>query len=303
MPGNPGLDNAGANSPGSNDPGLGFGIGLRSPHYDYVLANLPAVDWFELITENYLAPGGRPRAILRQVREYYPVVLHGLSFNIGSAEAPDTDYLRQLKQLIMECEPAWVSDHLCWTGLHGRTSHDLLPIAYNKETLAQVSSKVSQIQDILQQTIVLENPSVYLQFKSSDMSEADFINALVENTGCRILLDVNNIYVSSFNLGLDPLAQISAIRPDCVQQFHLAGHTHNVSHIIDTHDQAVSDDVWTLYGQACERFGAVATLLERDDHIPAFTELMQELEQARQLQQAALAGPALQRRAAQQQRA
>jgi uncharacterized protein (UPF0276 family) len=269
---------------------LGFGIGLRSPHYDYVLEQLPAIDWFELITENYLAPGGRPRAILRQIREHYPVVLHGLSFNIGSAEAPDADYLQQLKQLIKECEPEWVSDHLCWTGLHGRTSHDLLPIAYNKQTLAQVSSKVSQIQETLQQTIVLENPSVYLQFKSSDMSEADFINALVKKTGCRILLDVNNVYVSSFNLGLDPLAQIKAIQPECVQQFHLAGHTHNGSHIIDTHDQAVSDDVWALYSKACQHIGPVATLLERDDQIPAFTELMAELEQARQVQQSALLG-------------
>lgn len=234
---------------------LGFGIGLRSPHYDYVLEHLPAVDWFELITENYLAPGGRPRAILRQVREHYPVVLHGLSFNIGSAEAPDADYLRQLKQLIHECQPAWISDHLCWTGLHGHTSHDLLPIAYNQQTLTQVSSKVARIQDTLQQQIVLENPSVYLQFKSADMSEADFINALVAATGCRILLDVNNVFVSSFNLGLDPLAQIRAIRPDCVQQFHLAGHTHNVSHIIDTHDQAVSDDVWELYRKACAHTG------------------------------------------------
>jgi len=276
---------------------LGFGIGLRSPHYDYVLEHLPAVDWFELITENYLAPGGRPRAILRQVREHYPVVLHGLSFNIGSAEAPDAGYLRQLKQLIHECQPAWISDHLCWTGLHGHTSHDLLPIAYNQQTLTQVSSKVARIQDTLQQQIVLENPSVYLQFKSADMSEADFINALVAATGCRILLDVNNVFVSSFNLGLDPLAQIRAIRPDCVQQFHLAGHTHNVSHIIDTHDQAVSDDVWELYRKACAHTGAVATLLERDDHIPAFTELMQELDQARRLQQAALAGPAQQQRA------
>lgn len=268
---------------------LGFGIGLRSPHYDYVLEQLPAVDWFELITENYLAPGGRPRAILRKVREHYPVVLHGLSFNIGSAEAPDADYLEQLRQLIRDCKPAWVSDHLCWTGLHGKTSHDLLPIAYNQETLRQVSSKVQQIQDALQQNIVLENPSVYLQFKSSDMSEAEFINTLARNTDCRILLDINNIYVSSFNLGLDPLAQITAIRPDCVQQFHLAGHTHNVSHIIDTHDQPVSADVWDLYVEACKHFGPVATLLERDDHIPAFPELMTELDQARQLQQQALA--------------
>jgi uncharacterized protein (UPF0276 family) len=267
---------------------LGFGLGLRSPHYDYVLENLPAVDWFELITENYLAPGGRPRAILHKIREHYPVVLHGLSFNIGSAEPPDMSYLAQLKTLIKDVEPAWVSDHICWTGLHGKTSHDLLPIAYNNESLNQVVDKVSKIQEVLGQIIVLENPSVYLQFRSSQMSEAEFINTLVKRTGCRILLDVNNVYVSSFNLGFDPYQQISDLDKDCVQQFHLAGHTHNVTHIIDTHDHPVCDDVWQLYAHACRQFGATATLLERDDHIPAFTELMDELEQARRVQNNAL---------------
>ena len=267
---------------------LGFGLGLRSPHYDYVLENKPAVDWFELITENYLAPGGRPRAILRQVREHYPIVLHGLSFNIGSAESPDLDYLKQLKVLIKECEPAWVSDHICWTGLHGKTSHDLLPIAYNEETLQQVSNKVNQIQDVLGQSVVLENPSVYLQFRSSEISEAEFINALVKNTGCKILLDVNNVYVSCFNLGHDPYAEIAALDANCVQQFHLAGHTNNDSHIIDTHDHPICDAVWDLYAFACRRFGPTATLLERDDKIPPFPELLAELEQARQLQTRAL---------------
>jgi uncharacterized protein len=270
---------------------LGFGIGLRSPHYDYVLEHLPAVDWFELITENYLAPGGRPRAILHKVREHYPVVLHGLSFNIGSAEPPDLHYLEQLKTLISDVEPAWISDHICWTGLHGKTSHDLLPIAYNKHTLQLVADKVDKIQEALDQTIVLENPSVYLQFRSSEMNEADFINALVARTDCRILLDVNNVFVSCFNLGLDPYQQISSLDKNCVQQFHLAGHTHNVTHIIDTHDHPVSNDVWQLYAHACRHFGAVATLLERDDHIPAFTELMIELEQARQVQLSALSDP------------
>ena len=267
---------------------LGFGLGLRSQHYNDVLTGRPDVDWFELITENYLAPGGRPRAILRQVREHYPVVLHGLSFNIGTAEAPDFDYLKQLKTLVNEVQPAWVSDHLCWTGLHGRTSHDLLPIAYNQETLDQVASKVSQIQDYLGHHIVLENPSVYIQFRSASMSEAEFINTLVERTDCRILLDVNNLYVSCFNLGLDPYQSLQALRPDCVAQFHLAGHTHNSSHIIDTHDQAVSDPVWELYAAACKRFGATATLLERDDNIPPLQELIAELAQARAIQQQAL---------------
>ncbi len=268
---------------------LGFGLGLRSQHYDYVLEHQPAVDWFELITENYLAPGGRPRAILHKIRAHYPVVLHGLSFNIGSNEAPDLHYLAQLKALINDIQPAWVSDHICWTGLHGKTSHDLLPIAYNPETLSQVADKVNRIQDALQQSIVLENPSVYLQFHSASMSEPDFINALTVQTGCRILLDVNNVYVSCFNLGQDPYAHISALKHNCVQQFHLAGHTHNGNHIIDTHDHPVSDAVWELYAHACRHFGETATLLERDDHIPPFPELMAELELARQKQQQALA--------------
>lgn len=268
---------------------LGFGLGLRSQHYDYVLEHQPAVDWFELITENYLAPGGRPRATLHKIRAHYPVVLHGLSFNIGSNEAPDLHYLAQLKVLINDIQPAWVSDHICWTGLHGKTSHDLLPIAYNPETLSQVADKVNRIQDVLQQTIVLENPSVYLQFRSASMSEPDFINALTVQTGCRILLDVNNVYVSCFNLGQDPYAHICALKHNSVQQFHLAGHTHNGNHIIDTHDHPVSDAVWELYAHACRHFGETATLLERDDHIPPFPELMAELELARQKQQQALA--------------
>jgi len=268
---------------------LGFGLGLRSQHYDYVLEHQPAVDWFELITENYLAPGGRPRSILHKIRAHYPVVLHGLSFNIGSNEAPDLHYLAQLKALINDIQPAWVSDHICWTGLQGKTSHDLLPIAYNPETLSQVADKVNRIQDALQQSIVLENPSVYLQFRSASMSETDFINALTEQTGCRILLDVNNVFVSCFNLGQDPYAHISALKHNCVQQFHLAGHTHNGNHIIDTHDHPVSDPVWELYAHACRHFGETATLLERDDHIPPFPELMAELEMARQKQQQALA--------------
>lgn len=268
---------------------LGFGLGLRSPHYEQVISQRPdSVDWFEVITENFLAPGGRPRAILRQVREHYPVVLHGLSFNIGSNEAPDYDYLDKLRDLAQDIEPAWISDHICWTGLHGHTSHDLLPIAYNQETLGQVAEKVQKIQDYLGQTVVLENPSMYLQFRSSDMTEADFINTLSKRTGCRLLLDVNNVYVSCFNLGLDPYQEIDAIDVNSVQQFHLAGHTHNTTHIIDTHDHPVSDPVWALYQHACRRFGETATLLERDDDIPALAELITELDHARQLQNRAL---------------
>lgn len=264
---------------------LGYGLGLRNVHYDYVLTHRPEVDWFELITENYLAPGGRPRAVLRQVRERYPVVLHGLSFNIGSHEPPDLNYLAQLKRLIAEVEPEWVSDHLCWTGVNGFTSHDLLPIAYTEANLQLSVDKVNRIQDYLQRTIVLENPSVYVGFRSNTMSEPAFINALVRKTGCEVLLDVNNVYVSGFNLGFDPYAYVDTLIPGAVRQFHLAGHTNNTTHIIDTHDHPVCDDVWDLYRYACQRFGPVATLLERDDHIPPFPELMAELQQARLVQE------------------
>lgn len=267
---------------------LGYGLGLRSVHYEYVLKNKPPVDWFELVTENYLAPGGRPRAILHQIRENYPVVLHGLSFNIGTDEPLDMDYLKQLKTLIADVQPEWVSDHLCWTGLDGYTSHDLLPISYTPANLQLCADKVSRIQDFLQRKIVLENPSIYIGFRSSTMSEPEFINALVKATGCQILLDVNNVYVSGFNQGFDPYQYIDSITASAVQQFHLAGHTNNTDHIIDTHDHPVCDEVWELYTHACKRLGPVATLLERDDKIPEFPELMSELGHAKSLQENAI---------------
>lgn len=267
---------------------LGYGLGLRSTHYEYVLKNKPPVDWFELVTENYLAPGGRPRAILHQIRENYPVVLHGLSFNIGTDEPLDTDYLKQLKTLIADVQPEWVSDHLCWTGLDGYTSHDLLPISYTPANLQLCADKVSRIQDFLQRKIVLENPSIYIGFRSSTMSEPEFINALVKATGCQILLDVNNVYVSGFNQGFDPYQYIDSITASAVQQFHLAGHTNNTDHIIDTHDHPVCDEVWELYAHACKRLGPIATLLERDDKIPEFPELMSELGHAKSLQENAI---------------
>ncbi|MGM0631708.1 MAG: DUF692 domain-containing protein [Pseudomonadota bacterium] len=266
----------------------GFGLGLRRPHYQHVLEQRPDVDWFEVITENFLAPGGRPRTILRRVREHYPIVLHGLSFNVGADEPLDRRHLDRLKALIEDIDPVAVSDHLCWTGLDGYTSHDLLPIAYNDETLALVGDRVEQIQEHLGRHILLENPSAYVQFRGATMGEAEFINALTRRTGCGLLLDVNNVHVSAYNLGFDPEAYIDTLEPACVQQFHLAGHTHNGDHIIDTHDQPVSDPVWALYGRACRRFGAVATLLERDDDIPPFPVLEAELQQARALQEAVL---------------
>lgn len=266
----------------------GFGLGLRRPHYRHVLEQRPAVDWFEVITENFLAPGGRPRDILRRVREHYPVVLHGLSFNVGADEPLDTGYLDRLKALIDDIEPVAVSDHLCWTGLDGQTSHDLLPIAYNDETLALVCERVERIQAYLDHTILLENPSIYLQFDSATLNEAEFINALTRRTGCGLLLDINNVHVSGFNLGFDPWAYVDTLDTGSVRQFHLAGHTHKGDHIIDTHDHPVADPVWTLYRHACTRFGAVPTLLERDDDIPPFPVLEAELQQARMVRQSAL---------------
>lgn len=263
----------------------GFGLGLRRPHYQYVLEERPTgVDWFEVITENFLAAGGRPRDILRRVRARYPIVLHGLSFNVGADEPLDREHLGRVRDLIDDIRPAAVSDHLCWTGLDGHTSHDLLPIAYNEETLTLVTDRVQRIQDVLGCRILLENPSVYLQFASATMDEPAFFNALADRSGCGVLLDVNNVYVSGFNLGFDPGGYLDLLDPDIVAQFHLAGHTHKGDHIIDTHDHPVSDPVWDLYRHACQRFGAVATLLERDDDIPPFPQLEAELQQARALQ-------------------
>ena len=264
---------------------LGYGLGLRTVHYEYVLNNWPAVDWFEVITENYIAPGGRPRAILREIREKYPLVLHGLSFNIGSDQPVDTEYLTNLKILMREIEPEWISDHLCWTGIHGLTSHDLLPISYTRNNLSQCADKVNQIQDFLQTKIVLENPSTYIQFRSSEMSEGEFFNDLVQQSGCEILLDVNNAYVSGFNLGYDPYQYIDCLPIESIRQFHLAGHTNNQTHIIDTHDHPVCDEVWKLYRHACNRFSPIPTLLERDGRIPEFPELMEELALAKEIQQ------------------
>ncbi len=264
---------------------LGYGLGLRTVHYEYVLNNWPAVDWFEVITENYIAAGGRPRAILREIREKYPLVLHGLSFNIGSDQPVDIEYLTNLKNLMIEIEPEWISDHLCWTGIHGLTSHDLLPISYTRDNLALCADKVNQIQDFLQTKIVLENPSTYIQFRSSEMSEAEFLSHLVQQSGCEILLDVNNAYVSGFNLGHDPYQYIDCLPVESVRQFHLAGHTNNQTHIIDTHDHPVCDEVWKLYRHACSRFSPVPTLLERDDRIPQFSELVEELALAKNIQQ------------------
>jgi len=268
---------------------LGFGLGLRPVHYNDVLESAPAVDWFEVITENYLVGGGRPLDFLDRIRARYPIVMHGVSMSIGSVAPLDEAYLARVRELARRCEPEWVSDHLCWTGVDGRNLHDLMPLPYTEEAIAHVGGRIQQVQERLGRTLVLENVSSYVSYTSSAMSEWEFLTRLTERTGCRLLLDVNNIYVSSRNHGFNALDFINGVPVGAVQQFHLAGHQDHGTHCIDTHDAPVREEVWDLYAHAVRRFGAVSTLLERDDAIPPLDELVQELGQARAVARAASA--------------
>jgi hypothetical protein len=264
-------------------PPLGFGLGLRVDHYEAILADHPEVDWFEALTENYLVPGGKPLDYLTRIRERFPVVLHGVSLSIGSTQPLDRAYLEQVKALATRVEPEWVSDHLCWTGIAGRNMHDLLPLPYTEEALANVVERVRTVQDILGRRILLENVSSYVSYRDSQVTEWQFLREIAERADCLILLDVNNIYVSSVNHGFDPLAYLAAIPTDRVRQFHLAGHSDLGGHLIDTHDHPIVEPVWNLYCAAVARFGAVPTMIERDDNIPALSELVAELQIARTL--------------------
>ena len=268
-------------TPALTAPPLGFGLGLRTQHYEAIRAERPAIDWFEIISENYLVPGGRPLDYLDRIRADYPMAMHGVSLSIGSDDPLDRDYLRRIAALAKRVEPAWISDHLCWTGVGGRNMHDLLPLPYDEATLDHVVERIGQVQDALGRRLVLENVSSYVTYRRSTMPEWDFLAAVARRADCLILLDVNNIYVSAFNHDFDPLAYLDAIPAERVQQIHLAGHEDNGSHIIDTHDHPVIDPVWRLYGEAIRRCGPVSTMIERDDNIPPLGELVAELEQAR----------------------
>jgi uncharacterized protein (UPF0276 family) len=261
----------------------GFGLGLRTPHYEAVLNEPHAIDWLEIITENYLVPGGKPLDYLERIRERFPMVMHGVSLSIGSTDPIDTDYLAGVRALAARIEPHWISDHLCWTGIDGRNLHDLLPLPYTEEALALVVARVGQIQDALGRQILLENVSSYLAFHESDMSEWEFLREVAARADCAILLDINNIYVSSVNHGFDALTYLQAIPTDRVRQFHLAGHSDLGGHLIDTHDHPIVEPVWNLYRAAVAQFGAVPTMIERDDNIPALSELVAELQIARDL--------------------
>jgi len=262
---------------------LGFGLGLRAEHYEAVLQDRPRVDWFEVLSENYLVPGGKPLHYLERIRERYPLVMHGVSLSIGSTAPLDLDYLRELKALAARIEPHWVSDHLCWTGVDGVNLHDLMPLPYTDEALRHVAERVARVQDVLGRRIVLENVSTYVSYSSSEMSEWEFLSALAARADCEILLDINNIYVSSVNHGFDPLEFLEAVPVERVRQFHLAGHQNRGRYIIDTHDAPIAAPVWELYKAAVARFGDVATMIERDAHIPPLAELVSELDEARRL--------------------
>ena len=262
-------------------PSLGYGLGLRVDHYEEILRGQPNIDWLEVLSENYMVPGGKPHFYLRQLRERYPMVMHGVSLSIGSTDPINSEYLRQLKGLADSVEPAWISDHLCWTGVDGINLHDLMPLPYTEEAIAHVADRVSRVQDHLGRRILLENVSSYVSYKHSQIPEWEFVSAIAQQADCLILLDVNNVYVSARNHGYDPKSFIDGVPTSRVQQFHLAGHDDSGPILIDTHDAPVCEAVWDLYAYAVRRFGPVSTMIERDDRIPPLADLLQELDRAR----------------------
>jgi uncharacterized protein (UPF0276 family) len=251
----------------------------------------PEVDWFEVISDNYMIPGGQPLRMLDQIRERYPVVMHGVSLSIASTAPLDMDYLQSLKALAERVQPKWISDHLCWTGVHGVNLHDLLPIPYTKEALDHVVDRITQVQDFLGRRLTIENVSSYVSFGQSEMTEWEFVTEVAERADCWLLFDVNNVYVSAFNHGFSAQDFLNGVPRDRVVQFHVAGHSHEESHIIDTHDHPVCDEVWDLYRDTVKHFGPVSTMIERDDNIPPLAELVEELNHARAIASEVL-GPA-----------
>ena len=273
-------------------PNLGLGLGLRTPHFEFILEHRPKVDWFEIISENFMDSQGRPRHVLDQIAEHYPLVMHGVSLSIGSTDPLDREYLGKLKALAEEIGAKWVSDHLCWTGVAGQNSHDLLPIPLTEESLQHVIERIHIVPDLMERAFVFENPSSYVGFTGSTMSEWEFLGRMTEETGCGLLLDVNNVFVSARNHDFDPEEYIRAIPPDRVVQFHLAGHTDCNTHLIDTHDQPVIAEVWALYRLAHQLTGGVSTLLEWDANIPPFEDLHAEVLKAKKyLQEEGVEGP------------
>ncbi|RPH38532.1 MAG: DUF692 domain-containing protein [Planctomycetota bacterium] len=270
-------------------PNLGLGVGLRTVHFGHILDKKPAVDWFEIITENFLDTGGRPRFVLDRIAERHPIVLHGVSMSVGSTDPLDRVYLRKVKALADRVRAVWVSDHVCWTGVAGRNLHDLLPMPYTEEALRHLVKRIRRVQDILERPRVLENPSSYVEFRSSSMPEWEFLARMADEADCGLLLDVNNVYVSSFNHGFDAETYLRGIPPERVAYVHLAGHTNLGTHLLDTHIGPVIDPVWKLYRLAHRLTGGRSTLLEWDEQIPSFPVVHREVKKARKHMEVALA--------------
>jgi uncharacterized protein len=266
----------------------GFGLGLRPEHYGDFLAAPQAVDWLEIVSDNYLVPGGKPLYYLERIRRDYPLAMHGVAMNLGSCDPLDLGYLQDIKRLADRIEPAIVSDHLCWTGVEGARLHDLLPLPYTEEAVRHVASRIRQAQDHLGRQLTIENVSTYVEAQAP-MKEWEFVGAVAEEADCDLLVDINNIYVSSRNHGFDPVRYLRALPPGRVRQFHLAGHSDYGDYCIDTHDHPVCDAVWELYREAMLLFGDVPAMIERDDRIPPLDELVDELDQARNLAESASA--------------
>ena len=269
-------------SASSQRPFLGFGLGLRAEHYQAVLERRPAnVDWFEIISENYLVDGGKPLYFLDAIRRDYPMVMHGVSMSLGGSDPLDFDYLERLRALIDRVQPEWFSDHLCWTAVDHQNLHDLLPLPYTEEAIAHVADRVSRVQDFIGRQMLIENLSSYVSYREDAMPEWEFLAAVAERADCYLLLDVNNIYVSSYNHGYDPIEYLEGVDPGRVWQHHLAGHSNEGNLIIDTHDHDVVEDVWSLYAETAQRLGPVSTMIERDGNIPELDAVLAELDRAR----------------------
>jgi uncharacterized protein (UPF0276 family) len=263
---------------------LGFGLGLRTAHYNAILDDKPTIDWFEILTENYLVPGGKPHYYLEKIREHYPMTMHGVSMSIGSSDPLDWDYLTQVKTLAQRIEPAWISDHLCWTGIYGKNTHDLLPLPYTEEAVKHIANRIIQIQDFLGQRLLIENISTYLSYHDSVLKEWDFLKEICKRADCLILLDINNLYVNSINHEFDALEYLTSIPTTRICQIHLAGHSTQGNCIIDTHDQDIINPVWNLYEKLLTLLDRpVATMIERDDNIPPIPLLLSELNHARKI--------------------
>ncbi len=262
-----------------------FGLGLRAEHYDCILNQRPQLDWFEIISEDYLLASGAPLYYLEKIRQLYPISMHGVSLSIGSADPLNWEYLKQLKALADWSQPLWISDHLCWTGVKGINSHDLLPLPYTEEALEHVVGRIGQVQDYLGQVLVLENVSSYVTYAASEMTEIEFLVEVAKRSGCLILLDINNVYVSAFNHGFNAEEYLNLIPVDKVRQFHLAGHKNCQDYIIDTHDEGIITAVWDLYAFALKRFASVPTSIERDNNIPSLNDMLAEVDNARNIAQ------------------